>query len=159
MAATYTLPDLLNLEDVLQMRLHSSDRVTRFVGLANYTIWLSHCYTICTVYSYKRTRRYSAFSSTKRTHMDRTGPDKQSITSKHHTILLHVFIRKHAQASPEAGATRPSQHANQCSSSPKKCPYTGPTLSSLRAPCTHEARVILPCMACKQMHELHCPLA
>jgi hypothetical protein len=34
MAATYTLPDLLNLEDVLQMRLHSSDHVTRFVGLA-----------------------------------------------------------------------------------------------------------------------------
>jgi hypothetical protein len=47
--------------------------------------------------------------------MDRTGTDQQNITSNHHTILLHAFICRHAQASPEAGATRPSQHAKRWS--------------------------------------------
>jgi hypothetical protein len=44
-------------------------------------------------------------SSTQTIHKDRTGTDKQNVTSKHHKILLHAFIGRHAQASPEAGAT------------------------------------------------------
>jgi hypothetical protein len=43
-----------------------------------------------------------------------TGTGKQNITSKHHTTLLVALIHRHAQASPEAGATGPSQHANRC---------------------------------------------
>jgi hypothetical protein len=34
--------------------------------------------------------------------MDWTGTDKQNITGKHHTIPLHAFIHRQAQASPEA---------------------------------------------------------
>jgi hypothetical protein len=49
--------------------------------------------------------RKSIHSSTPKNHMDATGTDKQNITSKHHTILLYAVIRRHAQASPEAGAT------------------------------------------------------
>jgi hypothetical protein len=44
-------------------------------------------------------------SSTTKIHMDMTATDKQNIKSKHHTILLHAFIRRHTQASPEGGAT------------------------------------------------------
>jgi hypothetical protein len=46
----------------------------------------------------------SIHSSTRKIHMDMTGTDIQKITSKHRKILLHAFIRGHAQASPEAGA-------------------------------------------------------
>jgi hypothetical protein len=44
----------------------------------------------------------------------RTSTGKQNITSKCHTTLLHKFIFRHPHASPEAGTTGPSQHANRC---------------------------------------------
>jgi hypothetical protein len=53
-------------------------------------------------------------SSDQKFDTDRTSTGKQNITSKHHTTLLHTFICRHPHASPEAGATAPSQHANRC---------------------------------------------
>jgi hypothetical protein len=85
----------------------------------------------CNVSSSKRKRQYilqthkkslriqqhpaSAFTAAiKKFDMDRTSTGKQNITSKHHTTLLHTFICRHPHASPEAGTTAPSQHANRC---------------------------------------------
>jgi hypothetical protein len=48
-------------------------------------------------------------------HMDRTGTDKLHSINQHRAKLLQTFIRGHAHVSPEAGATRPSQHAHRCS--------------------------------------------
>jgi hypothetical protein len=47
--------------------------------------------------------------------MGRTGTSKQHSINQHRAKLLQTFIRGHEHASPEAGATRPSQHAHRCS--------------------------------------------
>jgi hypothetical protein len=53
-------------------------------------------------------------SSDQKFDTDRTSTGKQNITSKYHTTLLHTFICRHPHASPEAGTTAPSRHANRC---------------------------------------------
>jgi hypothetical protein len=54
-------------------------------------------------------------SSDQKCNMDRTSTSRQNVTSKYHATLLRTFICRHEHASPEAGATGPSQHANRCS--------------------------------------------
>jgi hypothetical protein len=54
-------------------------------------------------------------SNTQEFHMNRTGTGKQHSINQHRAKLLQTLIRGHAHASPEAGATRPSQHTNRCS--------------------------------------------
>jgi hypothetical protein len=54
-------------------------------------------------------------SNTQEFHMGRTGTSQQHSINQHRAKLLQTFIRGHAHASPEAGATRPSQHDHRCS--------------------------------------------
>jgi hypothetical protein len=54
-------------------------------------------------------------SSKQKCGMDRTSTSRQTITSTYRAKLLHTFICRHVHASPEAGATGLSQHANRCS--------------------------------------------
>jgi hypothetical protein len=53
-------------------------------------------------------------SSNQKFDTDKTSTGKQSITSNYHTTLLHTFICRHPHASPAAGTTAPSEHANRC---------------------------------------------
>jgi hypothetical protein len=93
--------------------------------------------------------------------MDRTSTSRQNITSECHATLLHTFICRHAHASPDAGATRPSQHANRCSIC-KEIPPTQ-THTQLSQSAIHECgprdNPWASSLVSKQMQELHGRLA
>jgi hypothetical protein len=93
--------------------------------------------------------------------MDRTSTSRQNITSKYDATLLHTFICRHAHASPEAGATGPSQRANRCLICKKKTPTQTHTQLSQSAIHKRGPREI-PCsgsLVSKQMQERHDRLA
>jgi hypothetical protein len=91
-------------------RMRSPRRVLKSLcqSTCSVTIYITNTQEVAT---HSAAPSKSIHSSDQKCDMDRTSTSRHNITGKYLATLLHTFICRHAHASPEAGATGPSQHA------------------------------------------------